>query len=110
MSEGVCEYVELDVTDADAVDRVFAGTIESHGDLHVVAYSAGTFTGGDSRELPLEDFDRQFAVDVRGAFLCARAALKHFVPKRYGKVVLISSTSASSAWPASPPTARPRPP
>ena len=88
---GACEYVELDVTDADAVDRVVAGTIESHGDLHVVAYSAGTFTGGDSRELPLEDFDRQFAVDVRGAFLCARAALKHFVPKRYGKVVLISS-------------------
>ena len=88
---GACEYVELDVTDADAVDRVVAGTIESHGDLHVVAYSAGTFSGGDSRELPLEDFDRQFAVDVRGAFLCARAALKHFVPKRYGKVVLVSS-------------------
>jgi NAD(P)-dependent dehydrogenase (short-subunit alcohol dehydrogenase family) len=88
---GVCEYVELDVTDADAVDRVVAGTIESHGDLHVVAYSAGIFSGGDSREFPLEDFDRQFAVDVRGAFLCARAALEHFVPKRYGKVVLVSS-------------------
>jgi NAD(P)-dependent dehydrogenase (short-subunit alcohol dehydrogenase family) len=88
---GACEFVELDVTDADAVDRVVAGAIESHGDLHIVVFSAGTFSGGDSRELPLEDFDRQFAVDVRGAFLCARAALKHFVPKRYGKVVLVSS-------------------
>ena len=28
---------------------------------------------------------------MRGAFLCARAALKHFVPKRYGKIVLVSS-------------------
>jgi NAD(P)-dependent dehydrogenase (short-subunit alcohol dehydrogenase family) len=88
---GACKFAELDVTDEDAVDRVVAGTIASHGDLHVVVFSAGTFTGGDSRELPLEDFDRQFAVDVRGAFLCARAALKHFVPKRYGKVVLVSS-------------------
>jgi NAD(P)-dependent dehydrogenase (short-subunit alcohol dehydrogenase family) len=88
---GAAEYVELDVTDADAVDRVVAGTIESHGDLHVLAFSAGTFTGGDSRELPPDEFDRQFAVDVRGAFLCARAALKHFVPKGYGKVVLVSS-------------------
>jgi len=88
---GAAEFVELDVTDVDAVDRVVAATIESHGDLHVVAFSAGTFSGGDSRDLPLEDFDRQFAVDVRGAFLCARAALKHFVPKRYGKVVLVSS-------------------
>jgi NAD(P)-dependent dehydrogenase (short-subunit alcohol dehydrogenase family) len=53
--------------------------------------SAGTFSGGDSREVPIEDFDRQFAVDVRGGFLCAREALKHFVPKRYGKIVLVSS-------------------
>ena len=88
---GACKFAELDVTDEDAVDRVVAGTIASHGDLHVVVFSAGTFTGGDSRELRLEDFDRQFAVDVRGSFLCARAALRHFVPKRYGKVVLVSS-------------------
>ena len=88
---GVAEFVELDVTDADAVGRVVEGTIESQGDLHVLVVSAGTFGGGDSREFPLEDWDRQFAVDVRGAFLCARAALRHFVPKRYGKVVLVSS-------------------
>ena len=88
---GVGEYVQLDVTDAAAVDRVVDGTIESLGDLHIVVCSAGTFSGGDSRELPLEDFDRQFAVDVRGSFVCARAALRHFVPKRYGKVVLVSS-------------------
>ena len=90
-SGGVCEYAELDVTDADAVERVVTETIESHGDLHVVAFSAGTFSGGDSREFPLEDFDRQFAIDVRGAFVCARAALKRMVPKRYGKIVLVSS-------------------
>jgi NAD(P)-dependent dehydrogenase (short-subunit alcohol dehydrogenase family) len=88
---GVGEYVELDVTDPAGVGSAFARTIESLGDLHVVVFSAGTFSGGDSRELPLEDFDRQFAVDVRGAFLCAREALKHFVPKRYGKLVLVSS-------------------
>lgn len=88
---GVADFVELDVTDAGAIERAVAQTIESRGDLHVLVYSAGTFSGGDSRELPLEDFDRQFAVDVRGAFLCAREALKHFVPKRYGKVVLVSS-------------------
>jgi NAD(P)-dependent dehydrogenase (short-subunit alcohol dehydrogenase family) len=88
---GAGEYVQLDVTDPDAVERAVAQTIERHGDLHVVVFSAGTFSGGDSRELPLEDWDRQFAVDVRGAFLFAREALKHFVPKRYGKVVLVSS-------------------
>jgi NAD(P)-dependent dehydrogenase (short-subunit alcohol dehydrogenase family) len=84
---GVADFVELDVTDAAGI----AQTIGARDDLHILVFSAGTFSGGDSRELPLEDFDRQFAVDVRGAFLCAREALKHFVPKRYGKVVLVSS-------------------
>lgn len=85
------EYVELDVADPAAVERAVAHTIEAHGDLHVVVSSAGTFSGGDSREVPVEDWDRQFAVDVRGAFLLARESLKHFAPKRYGKVVLVSS-------------------
>lgn len=88
---GVGEYVPLDVVDPAAVERAVAHTIRTHGDLHALVCSAGTFSGGDSRELPVEDFDRQFAVDVRGAFLCAREALKHFVPKRYGKIVLVSS-------------------
>lgn len=88
---GAGEYVQLDVTDPAAVTRALAGTIESLGDLDIVVHSAGTFSGGDSREVPVEDFDRQFAIDVRGAFLCAREALKHFVPKRDGKVVLVSS-------------------
>jgi meso-butanediol dehydrogenase / (S,S)-butanediol dehydrogenase / diacetyl reductase len=88
---GTAEFAPLDVNDPAAVEQVVSRTIESRGNLHILVYSAGTFTGGDSRELPLEDFDRQFAVDVRGAFLCARAALKHFVPKRHGKIVLVSS-------------------
>ena len=88
---GTAEFVELDIADPRAVERAVADTIRSHGDLHVALCSAGTFTGGDSRELPVEDWDRQFAVDVRGAFLLARESLKHFVPKRDGKVVLVSS-------------------
>lgn len=85
------EYVELDVADPAAVERAVAHAIRAHGGLHVAVCSAGTFSGGDSREVPVEDWDRQFAVDVRGAFLLARESLKHFVPSRYGKVVLVSS-------------------
>jgi NAD(P)-dependent dehydrogenase (short-subunit alcohol dehydrogenase family) len=88
---GAGEYAQLDVSDSAAVARVVTQAIESRGGLDILVYSAGTFSGGDSREVPVEDFDRQFAVDVRGAFLCAREALKHFVPKRRGKVVLVSS-------------------
>ena len=88
---GNSEYVELDIADPAAVERAVAHAIETQGRLDAVVCSAGTFSGGDSREVPVEDWDRQFDVDVRGAFLLARESLKHFVPKRYGKVVLVSS-------------------
>lgn len=88
---GAGEFVQLDVTDPAAVERAVAHTLEAHGELDVLVCSAGTFSGGDSREVPIEEFDRQFAIDVRGAFLCAREALKHFVPKGSGKIVLVSS-------------------
>jgi NAD(P)-dependent dehydrogenase (short-subunit alcohol dehydrogenase family) len=89
---GVAEYVQLDVADPAAIERAVADAIKTMGDLHIVVCSAGGFSGaGDSREVSPEDFDRQFTVDVRGTFLCAREALKHFVPARYGKIVAVSS-------------------
>jgi NAD(P)-dependent dehydrogenase (short-subunit alcohol dehydrogenase family) len=88
---GRAEFVACDIADPAAVARAVAHTVETFGDLHVVVGSAGTFSGGDSREVPVEDWDRQFDVDVRGSFLLAREALKHMVPAGYGKIVLVSS-------------------
>jgi len=89
---GKAEYVKLQVTDAGAVDRVVSDAIKAMGGLHIMVTSAGAVGGaGDSREVKIDEFDEQFAVDVRGTFLCARAAFRHFIPERYGKVVMISS-------------------
>lgn len=89
---GSGEFVAMDVTDPAAVERAVAHTLESLGDLHIAVCSAGGFAAaGDSRDIATEDFDRQFAVDVRGQFLVGREALKHFVPARYGKVVMVGS-------------------
>jgi NAD(P)-dependent dehydrogenase (short-subunit alcohol dehydrogenase family) len=89
---GFGEYMQLQVTDADAVDRVVSDAIRAMGGLHIMVTSAGAVgAAGDSRQVKISEFDEQFAVDVRGTFLCARAALKHFIPARYGKIVMISS-------------------
>jgi len=89
---GIAEFAPLDVCDTPAVDRAVASAVERFGALHVMACSAGAIGPvGDSREIDIDEFDRCFAVNVRGIFACVRAALRYFVPAGYGKVVAVSS-------------------
>lgn len=89
---GAAEYVSLDVAEPAEIDRAVAHTIESMGGLDILVCSAGTVgAAGDSREVNPMEFDNLFTVDVRGAFLCAQRALRHFVPAKYGKIVMVSS-------------------
>ncbi len=41
-----------------------------------------------------DDWDTVIGVHLKGAFLCSRAAQRHMVPSRYGKIVNLSSTSS----------------
>lgn len=89
---GTAEFVAVDVTDEDSVDRGIAQAIARMGDLHVIMCSAGVLgPEGDTRGIGAEAFDRHFAVNVRGTFLCLRRALRHFVPAGYGKIITVSS-------------------
>jgi NAD(P)-dependent dehydrogenase (short-subunit alcohol dehydrogenase family) len=89
---GTAEYARLDVTDAQAADDVVNEVIGTMGGLDILVFSAGAIGGaGDSRVIDPAEFDHQFNVDVRGAFVCAQAALRHFVPNRYGKIVNVTS-------------------
>jgi len=89
---GIAEFASLDVCDTPAVDRAVAAAVERFGALHIMACSAGAIGPvGDSREIDIDEFDRCFAVNVRGIFACVRAALRYFVPAGYGKVVAVSS-------------------
>jgi NAD(P)-dependent dehydrogenase (short-subunit alcohol dehydrogenase family) len=45
----------------------------------------------DPREVDIGEWDSHFALNVRGTFLCAQAALRHMAKERYGKVIMIAS-------------------
>ena len=42
-------------------------------------------------EIPLDEFDRMLAVNLRGVFLCSRAVVPHMKERHYGKIVNMSS-------------------
>ena len=67
---------KLDVSDPDAVDTLFAACCREYGGVDIVVSNAGVSSFGTLDELRLEDWDRSFAVNTRGHFLIARAAMR----------------------------------
>ena len=91
--EGVQDLlVQGDVSREDDVVKMVAETIEGLGGVDVLVNNAGIQISRPSAELSSEDFDKVLAVNLRGSFLCAREAIRHFLAaEKPGVIVNISS-------------------
>jgi glucose 1-dehydrogenase len=91
--EGVQDVlVGGDVSDEEDVTRMVREAAEALGGLDVLVNNAGIQISRPSDELSSADFDRVLAVNLRGAFLCAREAIRTFLAgDRSGSIVNVSS-------------------
>ena len=91
--EGVRDVlVGADVSNEDEVVRMVEETIRELGGIDVLINNAGIQISRPSHELSSEDFERVLAVNLRGAFLCAREAIKHWLAAETpGSIVNVSS-------------------
>src|SRR5947208_5992894 len=84
--------VEADVSDEQAVTQMYDQVMREYGRLDILVNNAGIQIAGDSDELSAADFDKVLAVNLRGAFLCARQAVRSFLStERPGVIVNVSS-------------------
>jgi glucose 1-dehydrogenase len=91
--EGVRDVlVGADVSNEDEVVRMVGEAAEQLGGLDVLVNNAGIQISRPSEELSSADFDKVLAVNLRGAFLCAREAIRHFLAKgKPGSIINVSS-------------------
>jgi glucose 1-dehydrogenase len=91
--EGVRDVlVGADVSKEDEVVRMVGEAIEGLDGIDVLVNNAGIQISRPSNELSSSDFDKVLAVNLRGAFMCAREAIKHFLEEeKPGSIVNISS-------------------
>ncbi|MBF6246051.1 MULTISPECIES: 3-oxoacyl-ACP reductase FabG [Nocardia] len=91
---GVAVALACDVTDEASVDAAFDRVAAELGSLDILVNNAGVLRDNLLFKMSAEDWDTVMSVHLRGAFLCSRAAQRHMVTRRYGKIVNTSSVSA----------------
>ena len=91
-SGGQHVLVRADVSvEADVVSMV-QEIVDQLGGLDILINNAGIQIPGDSHELTIDSFDRVLAVNLRGAYMCAREAIKQFLAQnKPGVIINVSS-------------------
>ncbi len=101
---GHADAIAADVSDETSIEAAAAQAVERFGGLDMAHVNASTMIpGGDVLEISVEQWDRTFAINSRGAFLTARACLRHMLAGKGGALCFTGSDTAlrtSAAYPA----------
>jgi glucose 1-dehydrogenase len=91
--EGVRDaLVQGDVSNEDDVAKMVGSAVDQLGGLDVLVNNAGIQISRPTDELSSADFDRVIAVNLRGAFLCARESIRRFLSaQQRGVIINVSS-------------------
>ena len=71
---------------------MFQTTLAAFGCLDVLINNSGILWSSPSHELPSGDFDQIMSVNLRGAYLCCREAIAHFLSRKGGGVIVNNSS------------------
>lgn len=103
---GKAVAMAADVTHEDQVARMFDDIVQRYGTIHIVVANAGIERGAPIAEMSYDDWKAVIDVNLNGAFLTARAAVREFlrrgpVPelsRATGKIIFTSSVHEFIPW------------
>src|SRR5438093_286634 len=92
---GRAEAHRCDVSDAEQVEAVMAAA-ERHGGPHAIVSNAAIQYEHTLEDTPPEDWDRVLGVNLRGVYLCARAAIPRM--REIGGGSIVNLASLNGVW------------
>lgn len=80
-----------DISKEDEVARIVDKVISEYGRVDVLVNNAGITRDQLILRMSLEDWDKVLNINLRGAFLCTKAAMRPMIKQRWGRIVNIAS-------------------
>lgn len=99
LAGGSCHVVCLDLTEAGTPARLVEETLHACGSLDVLVHAAGLFLPQPFEQSSLDDFDRQWEINVRAPYAVTRVSIPYLRPN--GSVIFISSIAGHVGFPNS---------
>lgn len=96
--------IHVDVTDETSVGRAIAAVATEFGGLDVLINCAGGYGRlATVEDMPVEEWDRTVALNLRSVFLVSKAAIPHLKNSKAGRIINVSSISGRQVTVASSP-------
>lgn len=96
---GKAAAFQADVSDFDAAGNLVKFAVETFGDLHILVNNAGITRDMVIMMMSEENWDAVINTNLKSTFSCSKAAVKHMMRKRYGRIINIASIAGQMGNP-----------
>jgi 3-oxoacyl-[acyl-carrier protein] reductase len=85
--------ITADVSNAEQVDNMVKAALDAFGKIDILVNNAGTTRDNLIVRMPEDEFDLILRVNLKSAWLCAKAVTRSMMRNRYGRIINMSSVS-----------------
>ena len=80
-----------DITEEETASKLIKSAITHFGQIDILVNNVGGSRNSRIWQMPVEDWDYTIRLNLRGTFLCTKAAVPHMIERKSGKIICLSS-------------------
>ncbi len=101
---GAAQVFKTDITEVTSVEQAIAGIVQAFGGIDIVINCAGGYKQlATVEDMPIDEWDRTVALNLRSVFLICKMAIPHLKKSKAGRIINVSSISGRTVHAASSP-------